>query len=204
MQSKQRKSVSIAGNENIYLIGSSNAIGVVKSDYEKGNVVDRSKRGLSVAMNSSTSYLNFVPEHSDRIRLILVIGSNEFNNDEYSLFKTQYVESLCELFKLGYYNHQILVVLPMTRGSDASLYSIQLRKMRELKIGLKFLKIASVCWDDLLPIGFNRKRSLFGKRDTQLKRFVHYSGKVKNVLADFIENVVSTGFDESRLKMLKE
>ena len=204
MQSKHRKSVSIAGNENIYLIGSSNAIGVVKSNYEKGNVVDKSKRGLSVVTNSSMSYLNFVPKHSSRIRLILVIGSNEFNNNEYSLFKTKYVESLCELFKSGYHNHQILVVLPMVRGSDVSLHSTQLRKMRELKIGLKFLKVASVCWDDLLPKGFNRKRSLFGKRDMQLKKFVHYSEKVKNVLADFIEKVVSTGFDEFRLRLLKE
>jgi len=76
--------------------------------------------------------------------------------------------------------------------------------MKELKIGLKFLKVASVCWDDLLPKGFNRKRNLFGKRDMQLKRFVHYSEKVKNVLADFIEKVVSTGFDEFRLRILKE
>ena len=192
------------GNKNIYLVGSSNAIGIAKEAYVNGHVTDITRRGLSVIMNSSTCYVKTLPKSSKEIRIILVIGSNGHKDDEYSLFRENYVESLCELFKLGFRNHQIFAILPMTRGKDTSLYSDQLRKMQELKIGLKFLKVAAVCWDDLLPEGFNRQRRLFGKKDVKMKNFVHYSGEAKRALANYLEIIVENGFDRQRELVLAE
>ena len=186
------------------MIGSSNAIGITKKSYVHGHVTDITRRGLSVIMKSSTCYVNNVPKSSKEIRIVLVIGSNGHKDDEYSLFRENYIESLCELFKMGFYNHQIFAILPMTRGKDTSLYKDQLRKMQELKVGLKFLGVAAVCWDDLLPDGFNRKHKLFGKKDIKLKNFVHYSGEAKKALANYLEVIVENGFDKQREIVLTE
>ena len=169
----------------------------------KREVIDLAIRGLSVIPNNTSSYLNIAPRHSAETRIILVIGSNGHKTDDYSLFEENYVKSLCNLFRKGYLNSQVLAVLPMIRGGDPSLYQPQLERMRELKTGLKFLGVASVCWDELLPVDFDRETGIFGKRDLRERRFVHYSEKAKKALSRFIESLVQRGFDETRRKLLE-
>ena len=167
-----------------------------------GKVVDLAIRGLSAVPKATSSYLNFVPNHSSEARIILVVGSNGHEVDDYEKFAENYVKSLCELFKKGYTNHQVLAVLPMVRGGDHSLYGPQLKRMRELKTQLSFLGVASVCWDNLLPKGFEREAKTFGKKDLRERRFVHYSEDAKLALSRFIKTLVVRGFDETRKEVL--
>ena len=97
-------------------------------------------------INAKKPLLNVVPKPTPDKRIILVVGSNGFETNEYDLFKEHYVNCLKELFKVGYFNHQILAVLPLIRGGDTKLYDKQLKIMRELNAGLKFLKVATICW----------------------------------------------------------
>ena len=198
----KREPISLTGKEEIFLIGSSNAIGLLKMASATGKVVDLAIRGLSAVPKATSSYLNIVPNHSSEARVIIVVGSNGHEVDNYEKFAKNYVKSLCELFQKGYKNHQVLAVLPMVRGEDHSLYEPQLKRMRELKIQLKFLGVASVCWDDILPEGFDREAKTFGKKDLKAKRFVHYSEDAKLALARFVEALVALGFDKTIKEIL--
>ena len=194
--------VLITGDPNIFLIGSSNAVGILKTDLVKSKVVDLTEGGMSVIINSKKSLLRIVPKPTPDKRIILVVGSNGFEINDYALFKEHYVNCLKELFHVGYHNHQVLVVLPLIRGGNTVSYDEQLKIMRELKAGFKFLKVATVCWIDLLSERLQNSLNVYGKRDMKLKRYIHYSEEVRMALSNFVEKLVREGFDKSRQDLL--
>ena len=167
-------------------------------------MVDLTEGGMSVIITSKKSLLKVVPKSTPDKRIILVVGSNGFEINDYASFKEHYVNCLKELFKVGYRNHQVLVVLPLIRGGNTVLYNEQLKIMRELKAGFKFLRVATVCWIDLLSEELQKSLKVYGKRDMKLKRFIHYSEEVRTALSNFVEEIVREGFDKSRQDLLEK
>jgi hypothetical protein len=200
----------IAGYNRIFLIGSSNATEIIRGPIiqdgigreNEYDVMCITQGGLSINKHSEKSYLRHIPSPSEDVRLIIVVGSNEYENHEYDSFKTNYVRSLMHLFKLGFHNHQIFAILPMIRGKEISLHEEQIKRMKELHFGLKFLGIASKCWHDLLPADFKSKRKIFGKNDLKKGQYVHYSPKARECLSEFLEKELIPKFDDIRKESL--
>ena len=184
-------------NLNFWICGSSNAQFIelekpIHPIYHQANVFNKAVPGSSAILSMDNCFVKQIhsnPGPNDY--LIIVNGTNQFENHEYYHYKESFKRCINFLIRgKGWPAARISVILALPRGNDFALQIEQMSMMDFLKRELELDGVKSWSVYDHLPSNLRDPIHLFSRRSYTEQSFNHYAREVRKVIHEIIAEIL--------------
>ena len=149
--------------------------------------------GLSMSPNSEKHLQTIydIKELLIQSWVIIWIGMNSYKNNEHSIFVRDLLRLIQQLLNSGINHKKLFIITPLVRGIDLEIHEHQVSSFDYLVQKLRQRGIESMNPYHLFPKSMkDNPKSIFSPKDLKKGDFIHYNGKVRQTLHNFIGNLI--------------
>ena len=121
---------------------------------------------------------------------VIFQGPNGEPTNNWDNLRQEFKKSITQLIRKGLQPHRTIVLGPLPRGPDTTIWETQMRTSDKIIDDMHQLGLNTLNVYQNIPQGMRNPKMIFGRNDLRRGHFVHYGQRILDMINDMTESKI--------------